>query len=305
MAINRWASQGQGMPGTASQNTGPVAGYKPTPPATKAPPPMQSYGGQGGAVRNAYEQFNQRGMPTASRANLTPNQLDTWQQRIAGGMRGNPNPHMPQWVQQRNLQNVQPKGGNPYMARLGGAGGQPPQGYANPSAPPVPSWAGGGSPNWNGAGGGYRGGYGGGAGIGGGGMGPRFSTGNDFGNAWAGRPDWMRNAMANPWFGRVAGAASPVPGSSWLINRGIGALDQRFPASSYEAPPPGPGYRGTGRSPSSGRDLYGSYGGGGGARMGRYNTTIYQRDPNRTGPVVDGFNPYEPPGSRNPWEQQS
>lgn len=53
--------------------------------------PGLSQGEMGQVAGSAMEQFNQRGMPTASRANLLPQQQQgAWQQRMAGGMRGNP-----------------------------------------------------------------------------------------------------------------------------------------------------------------------------------------------------------------------
>ena len=52
--------------------------------------PNMSVEEQQQAMGQMQERFNQRGRPVASRANLLGNQQNTWQQRMAGGMRGNP-----------------------------------------------------------------------------------------------------------------------------------------------------------------------------------------------------------------------
>ena len=58
-------------------------------PAAPKPQPMDNLGRP---MQRSAEQFNQRGYPTSSRANLTANQLPTWAQRVAGAQRSNPAP---------------------------------------------------------------------------------------------------------------------------------------------------------------------------------------------------------------------
>jgi len=75
--------------------------------------------GQMPQLNQLREQYNQRGKPTASRFNLGQNQMNTWQQRMYGGMRGRP----------------QAPGMNDAMAeqrKLYGGGGAPQQAMPNP-----------------------------------------------------------------------------------------------------------------------------------------------------------------------------
>ena len=79
-------------------------------------PPQQGQPGQ--PPRNPYEQFNQRGRPAPSRANLLPNQMNTWQQRFngrQGGLTGG---------RQASMQR---------MRQMYGGGPQPVQAQVNPT----------------------------------------------------------------------------------------------------------------------------------------------------------------------------
>jgi len=109
----------QGRPGYMPQrpptSLAPGGGYG----ASERRPGAPMQYGQRPRLDQLREQYNQRGKPTASRFNLGMNQMNTWQQRMSGGMRGNP----------------QAPGMNEAMAeqrKLYGGGGAPQQAMPNP-----------------------------------------------------------------------------------------------------------------------------------------------------------------------------